>query len=228
MISVIVPTYCEQACLPGCLAALMPQAHRVGAEVLVVDGGSDDGTQSTARATEDVRLLTATRGRASQLNVGARAARGSLLVFLSADTLLPAGALERLAAIDREGQVRAGGFRQRFNTSRRFLRGISRLHNLRARLTGVFYGDQAPFLRRELFEELGGFREGVDLEDVEFGTRLRRRVRPRQLELTVTTSSRRFDRHGDLRATLDAAALLLGWVVLRRVGRSRIFFTPVR
>jgi rSAM/selenodomain-associated transferase 2 len=228
LVSVIIPTYRECSRLPLCLAALLPPAQRLGIEVLVVDGGSDDGTREWAASRAGIRLLEARRGRASQMNAGARAARGSLFLFLPADTLLPDTALPRLAVIDRRGTPPAGGFRQRFDGERRFLRMVSLLHNARARLTGVFYGDQAPFVRRELFFALGGYREEIDMEDVDFGSRLRRHARTTMLDLGVVTSSRRFDAAGDLRATATAAGLLLGRAVLRRVPRSRTFFSTIR
>jgi hypothetical protein len=108
------------------------------------------------------------------------------------------------------------------------LRAVSWLHNLRARCTGVCYGDQVPFVRRDLFFSVGGFREDVDMEDVDLGARLRRRVRPVLLDLEVVTSSRRFDQAGDLRATAVAAGLLFSRALARRVPRSKTFFDPVR
>jgi rSAM/selenodomain-associated transferase 2 len=228
VITVIVPVYLEREQLPGCLDCVVPQAAEVGAEVIVVDGGSDDGTVDIASRRRGARLIHAARGRGIQMNAGARAARGSLLVFLPADTRLPEGALRRLDRIDRGGAPRAGGFRQRFDSPRRFLRAISRLHNLRARVTGVCYGDQVPFVRRELFEELEGFREDLPMEDVEFGARLTRRVRPHLLELYASTSARRFDHGGDLRGTVIAALLLLVRGLTGRVFASRTFFEPIR
>jgi rSAM/selenodomain-associated transferase 2 len=228
MVSVIVPVYRERRRLPACLDRLLPQAGNVGAEVLVVDGGSDDGTADVARRYPGVRLLVAPRGRGSQMNAGARVARGSLLWFLAADTLPPHEALAALDRADRRGEPAAGGFRQRFDVERPLLRGVSALHNLRAALTGVCYGDQAPFVRRELFLRIGGFREDMDLEDVEFGSRLRRRTRPRLLDFRVTTSARRFEREGAWRTTAEGARILLHWAVLRRAPRSSIFFEPTR
>lgn len=228
MISIVIPVLDEARRLPSCLDALLPQAREAGAEVIVVDGGSRDGSVDLVRRREGVRVLTAPRGRGSQMNAGARAARGSLLVFLPADTLLPPEALGVLGAIDRDGWPEAGGFRQRFDSGRWFLRSVSSMTNLRARLSGIFYGDQVPFVRRELFQALGGYREDIHMEDLEFGWRLRGRVRPRQLPLTVTTSSRRFDRSGDLWTAADAARLLLVWLLFRRVVYSKRFFTPVR
>lgn len=228
MLSVIIPAYQERRALPRSLGTLVPPAREVGAEVILVDGGSDDGTQEVARRFPEVTLLEAPRGRGIQMNRGAARAVGSLLVFVPADTILPPDALSCLARIDRDGRPPAGGFHHSFDRNRPILRLVSALHNLRASLTGVFYGDQVPFVRRDLFIELGGYREDVDMEDTEFGTRLRRRVEPKMLEPRVVTSSRRFDRFGDLRATVEAARLLFGWVVRRRARPSRTFFTPVR
>jgi len=228
LISVIIPTLNEEGRLPACLDAVSPQARQTGAEVLVVDGGSTDRTRRVAVDRRGVRWVDAARGRGRQMNAGARAARGSTLLFVPADTLLPSGALAALAKLDDAEEPAAGGYRQRFDTDRLALRLVSALHNLRARWTGVFYGDQAPFVRTALFRELGGYREEIDMEDVEFGARIRKRARWRQIPLTVTTSARRFDRSGDLRATATAAVLLASWVFLRRVPRSRTFFDPVR
>lgn len=228
MLSVIIPVFREQRRLPRTLAGLVPAARAIGAELIVVDGGSPDGTREIVRRFPDVALLDAPRGRGVQMNRGALRARGSLLVFLPADTTLPPPALLQLARIDRAGVPSAGGFRLRFDRDRRFLRAVAALSNLRATLTGVIYGDQVPFVRRELFLALGGYREDLDMEDVEFGTRLRRRARPRLQRIAVTTSARRFDRFGDLRATAEAARLLFCRSALRHVPRSRTFFTPVR
>lgn len=228
MISVVVPVWNEVRLLPGFLDRMRPRVRRVGGELIIVDGGSDDGTADLEADCPDTIWLRGERGRGRQMNLGARAARGTLLVFLPADTRPAEGALRHLERIDRRGSPAAGGFHQRFDRDRPLLRVVSRLHNLRARLTGVFYGDQLPFVRRELFERLCGFREDLDMEDVEFATRLRRRVRARMQPFEVVTSSRRFDEAGDVRAVIDAARLLAGWTFARRVGRSRTFFDPVR
>lgn len=227
MISVVIPALDEEKRLPSCLAALLPQAAAHSAEVIVVDGGSRDGTREIARR-EPVRMIESDPGRGIQMNRGALESSGSLLVFLPADTLLPDGAIRRLAEIDRSGKPVAGGFRHRFDRRRPVLRAVSALHNLRARITGVIYGDQVPFLSRRLFFGAGGFREDIDMEDVEFGARVRRLIRPRLVDMTVTTAARRFDRFGDLRATANAAGVLACWTFFRRIPRSRTFFTPVR
>jgi rSAM/selenodomain-associated transferase 2 len=228
MVSVVIPVLDEEARLPACLDRVLPQAARIGAEVLVVDGGSRDGSVDLVRERPGARLLRGERGRGRQMNLGAREARGSLLVFLPADTLLPEGALQRLSEADRVGSPVAGGFRLRFDRRRLLLRWVAALSDLRARWTGVFYGDQVPFVRREVFLSLGGFREDLQVEDLEFATRLRRVVRPRLLPLTVTTSARRFDRSGDVRTTADSVRMLLSWLLFRRVPRVNRFSAPVR
>ena len=162
------------------------------------------------------------------MNRGAAEASGSLVVFLPADSVLEPGALRALRAAQRAGHPLAGGLRQRFDRRSALLSVVSGLHNMRAACTGVMYGDQVPFLPRRLFLELGGFREDVDMEDVEFGERLRRRTRPLLLRAHATTSARRFERAGALRATGEAAWILGCRTFLRRVPRSRTFFTPVR
>ena len=228
MVSVIIPTLNEEKLLPRCLDALLPPARESGAEVLVVDGGSSDDTRKLARDRSGLRLLDCAPGRGRQMNAGAREAAGTLLVFLPADTVLPPAALPSLCAIDAAGTPRAGGFRQRFDRPHPMLRAISFLHNLRATVTGVVYGDQVPFVRTSLFTEAGGYREDMHLEDVEFGSRLKGRTRSRLLDLTAVTSARRFEHAGAFRATLTAALILASWTFRRKVPSSDTFFSPVR
>jgi len=222
MVSVIVPVLQEGAPLLGFLDHLLARAREADAEIVVVDGGSTDGSAQAVLAA-GLRLVRSKAGRGRQMNLGASMSGGSLLAFVPADCRLPEGALRTLDAIDRAGEPVAGGFHVHFDAPRPLLALVAAMHNLRARVTGVFYLDQVPFVRRGLFQALGGFREGA-MEDVEFGTRLRSRVRARAIDARVMTSSRRFDRHGDLRTIAEAARLLLVWTALRRIGRSRIFF----
>ena len=229
-ISVVIPCFREEKRLPGCLDAIVGPAAERGAEVLVVDGGSEDATVARAESYRGrgVSVLQAPRGRGSQMNAGAREARGRYLVFLPADTLLPAEAWPLLDGLECPDAPLAGGFRHRFDRDRVGLRMISRLHDLRARLSGVYYGDQVPFVRRDLFLALGGYDPASDMEDALFGSRLRRFVTLRTLPAHVTTSARRFDRFGDLRATAAAAMILGSRTFLRRVPASQIFFDVVR
>ena len=206
MISVIVPVLDEAAALPAALDALLAQPGDF--EVIVVDGGSGDATCDIARARAGVRLLQAPRGRAAQMNAGAAAARGELLLFLHADTRLPAGAIAALDAAQRRDGWQAGAFRHRFAPQDWRLALVSWGNNLRCRRSRVYFGDQAIFVRRELFERLGGFPVVPMLEDVIFCERLRGVTRAVLLSEAVTTDARRFLHHGVWRSTARALLIL--------------------
>jgi len=194
-ISVVVPALNEARGIVGCLEALAPlRAH--GHEVVVVDGGSDDGTVELARPLAD-RVLTAPRGRALQMNAGARAASGDALLFLHADVHLPEGAngMVREALATR----RWGRFDVALDSPRALLALVGAMMNLRSRLTGIATGDQALFVRRDVFESAGGYAEIPLMEDVELSARLRRLGRPACLRARVLVSARRWEARGALR-----------------------------
>ncbi len=195
-ISVIVPMLDEAA---GIQATLQPlQAWRAaGHEVLVVDGGSRDASVERAAPLADA-VLHAGRGRARQMNHGAAAARGEVLLFLHADTRLPADALCALQPALAAG-AGWGRFDVRLSARRPLFRLLGALINLRSRLTGIATGDQAIFVRRAWFEDLGGYPEIPLMEDVALSRSLKRRARPACLRTRVTTSSRRWEEHGPWR-----------------------------
>ena len=227
LVSVVIPTLDEERALPATLRSVLDQP--VALEAIVADGASSDGTR---RVVEDevardgrLRLLRSPRrGRAAQMNAGAAIAGGEWLLFLHADTLLPDAALTRIAKLPPE--VRAGCFAQRFSGDNRLLRLLSWLHNRRFQVTRVIYGDQALFVRRELFDALGGFPERP-MEDIAFGLALRRTTTPRMLPMSVVTDARKFDRLGHWRA-LGRAILLLVRFRLGADVAGDPFFTPVR
>ena len=222
MISIVIPVLDEEKALPATLASVL--AQRGAFEVVVVDGGSRDATCSTARASPGVRLIAASRGRGVQMNAGARSARGEWLLFLHGDTVLPAGALEAIAALPLP--VVAGCFRQSFNHPHPLLSIISRLHNWRCARTRIMYGDQAMFVRRTVFERLGGFPE-ADLEDVKLSERLREYAAPVLLPETVVTDARKFLAHGILRSFIRIVLILLCHQ-FRLPLAGRRFLEPVR
>ncbi len=206
MLSVVVPAYNEARALPRTLAALL--AEPGAREVIVVDGGSDDGTFELAASFPGVRVTGAERGRASQMNAGAHDARGEWLLFLHADTCLPEGALGRLEAFLARAGCGGGAFRHRFRQRHWLLALVSAGNNLRCRLSRVYLGDQAIFVRAEAFRRLGGFPEVPVLEDVIFSERLRRAEKTVLLPEAAVTDARRFLEQGIVRTTARGIAIL--------------------
>jgi rSAM/selenodomain-associated transferase 2 len=225
VISIIIPTLNEEKALPATLRGVRDQEGNY--EIIVADGGSQDQTQALVLADAGLRLLTAPKGRASQMNAGAAAARGEWLLFLHADTLLPDGALRRLQAFEGDLSIQAGGFLHRFSGDDWRLRLISWLDNVRCRRTRIMYGDQALFVRRGLFQQLGGFPDQPILEDVAFCERLVRVVRPVLLSPPVRTDSRKFVTMGVWRS-LARVILILLHVALRLPVVPRVFFQDIR
>ena len=174
-----------------------------------------------------IQLLSAPKGRASQMNAGARAAKGDWLLFLHADTLLPSGALVKLHALETEGGFRAGGFRHHFSGNDWRLRLISHLDNWRCRRTRIVYGDQAPFVRRDLFEKLGGFPPQPILEDVLFCEKLLQETRPVLLDEHVVTDARKFLKMGVWRS-LARVFLIILCFELKLPIPARVFFSDIR
>lgn len=196
-LSVVIPALNEAAGIETVLLPLQPW-RKVGHEVMVVDGGSADDTRERAEPLAD-RVLVAPRGRASQMNVGATVSGEDVLCFLHADTVVPvAGAALILRALGRQRRD-WGRFDVRLSGSHRVLRVVERLMNLRSRLTGMATGDQAMFVRRALFEEVGGFPDIALMEDIALSQRLKRHGRPACIRVPVTTSSRRWEAQGVIR-----------------------------
>lgn len=198
-LSVVVPVWMEAASIVSTLEALQP-LRQAGHEVIVVDAGSTDGTADRARGLCD-RVLQSDKGRAVQMNAGAMQARGNVLLFLHADTRLPPQALPALEAFYRSDR-QWGRFDVRLSGRRPLFRVIALLMNWRSRLTGVCTGDQGLFVRRTVFESLGGFRPIPLMEDVEFSTRLKHLSRPCCIGYPVVTDSRRWEQRGAWRTIL--------------------------
>ncbi|MGH8398104.1 MAG: TIGR04283 family arsenosugar biosynthesis glycosyltransferase [Gammaproteobacteria bacterium] len=198
-LSIIIPTLNESAVITDALAALQP-FRSAGHEVIVVDGGSDDGTPDLAKAMSD-RAITTTRGRAVQMNAGAELARGDTLLFLHADTRLPGDSADRVVSATANA-AEWGWFDVRLSGTRFLFRMIERTMNWRARLTRIATGDQAIFVRRELFMILGGYPPLPLMEDIAMCKQLRKRAPAQCIRTPVTTSSRRWEQHGVLRTML--------------------------
>ena len=196
-LSIIIPTLNEAETIGAALAALAP-LRKAGAEIIVVDGGSADGTQAKAARFAD-RVETEPRGRAVQMNAGARMARGDVLLFLHADTRLPGAADSLIEDALTDASRPWGRFDVRIHPPRPLLRMVAWSMNLRSRLTGIATGDQAIFVRREVFERVGGYPEIALMEDVALSRVLKRIGAPACLRARVTTSGRRWERQGTVR-----------------------------
>ena len=205
-------------------------------EVLLVDGGSADRTcaivagvalSPQASALSTVRLLTAPKGRASQMNAGAKQANGEWLLFLHADTVLPHRAIQRLNELEADHDVQAGGFMHQFSGDDWRLKFISFLDNFRCTRSRIIYGDQALFVRRTLFEKLGGFPDQPILEDVAFCERLIKVTNPLLLSPPVVTDARKFLTMGIWRSFLRVLMIILH-VEYRLPILPRAFFQDIR
>lgn len=211
-IAVIVPTLNEEAFLETFLWDLLGREGDF--RITLADGGSSDGTLEIARRFPQVRRLRAEVGRGRQMNAGAREATGDVLLFLHADTLLPPDAFRLIGEALADREVVGGCFRLAFDREDPWLRTYSFFSRINHPL--FTYGDQGLFVRREVFERIGGFREMPILEDVEIQERLRRAGRFVKLRQPVVTSARRFLRYGPVRQQ----ALNVGIVLLYNLGVS--------
>ena len=199
-ISIVIPALNEAAQIAATLAPLQTLRAQ-GHEILVVDGGSSDDTAQRALLLCD-RILNAPRGRARQMNAGAQAARGDVLWFLHADTLASASAMDALLAALRRPQPAWGRFDVRLSGTHPLLRLVEGLMNLRSRWTGIATGDQGIFVRRHLFETVGGFPDIPLMEDIALSRRLKQEAAPICLRERLVTSSRRWEQRGVARTVL--------------------------
>ena len=203
MISVIIPTLNESSTIARTLTHTVALGFD---EIIVSDGGSTDPTipmiQACCARIPAVRLVTAPAGRARQLNEGVKACRGAALLFLHADTELPPTARTAIESALENTRCVGGRFDVRFDPPSRWGDVISWFMNRRSRLTGIATGDQAIFVHREIFEQMGGFPDIPLMEDIEFSRRLKRRGPTAALTDRVTTSFRRWEKNGPLRTIL--------------------------
>ena len=198
LISVIIPTYNEPETIRDTVESLRAWSDIL--EVIVVDGGSSDGTVHLVEP--PARLIQAPRGRASQMNEGARLASAEILLFLHSDTRLPGNFLRQLEHVLSDSGVVGGAFKVRIDHPGLFFYLASLGSNLRAAATGIYFGDQAIFVRRDVFHKINGFPLIELMEDWEFSLSMRRVGKTLLLPGPVTTSARRWLIHGKWRTAL--------------------------
>jgi rSAM/selenodomain-associated transferase 2 len=225
-LSIVMPVLNEAASLAETLQALAPYRAR-GVEVVVVDGGSRDATVAQATPLAD-RVISGARGRGVQMNAGAVCARGKVLLFLHADTRLPADAdrmvLTSLAWSKREW----GRFDVKISGRSALLPFIATLMNLRSRLTGIATGDQAIFVKRKAFEDVGGFPNSAIMEDIVLSKRLRRRGRPICIGFKAITSGRRWDQNGVVLTMITMWGLRLAYYLGAKPALLARFYRDAR
>ncbi len=191
-VSIIVPTFNEADNIVATLRPLQTLRQQ-GYEIIIADGGSNDGTIELARPLAD-RVINAGKGRARQMNSGAQQAHGDALLFLHADTLLPDNAIELIQA---NLQTKPWGrFDVQLSGKQPLLKIIALMMNWRSRLSGIASGDQAIFIKRTLFESIGGYADIPLMEDIDISKRLKQHSHPACIKTKLTTSSRRWEQNG--------------------------------
>ncbi len=199
-ISLVIPVLNEAPGIVQSLSALQ-SLRAAGHELIVVDGGSTDDSLALSRSYSD-RVIRGPRGRSRQMNAGASIASGDIFLFLHADTFLPAGADRLIIEGLKRHRKSWGRFDVRLSGKHLLLRVVGYLMNMRSRVTGTATGDQAIFVRRELFEKVGGCPDIDLMEDIALRRMLKRREPPLCLWQRVLTSSRRWERNGLFRTIL--------------------------
>ncbi|MCK5194437.1 MAG: TIGR04283 family arsenosugar biosynthesis glycosyltransferase [Desulfobulbaceae bacterium] len=208
MISVIIPTLNEEKVLDTTLKHL----KEAEVEVIVSDGGSTDQTLLIARS-RGLHVISSPAGRSLQLNRGAKASNGDILLFLHADTLLPAGFTDHVIKTLETPGVAAGAFRLSVDDNRTIFRIIEAGANLRSSLLQMPYGDQALFMKRKIFRKVGGFPSVPIMEDFSLVCTLRKQGRIQTLPEHVITSARRWISQGPIRTTLKNQCMVAGYLL---------------
>lgn len=223
MVSVVIPVLNEAERLP----MLLDELQGIGTkEVIVVDGGSEDGSADLAEGR--AKVVRSGPGRARQMNAGAAVATGDVLLFLHADTFLPEGALELIDKGMADPSVVGGRFRIELDNPLFIYRMIGRMINLREAIFGGFTGDQAIFVKRDVFEALGGYRDLPLMEDLDLARRLKRAGKTVRLRAKVVTSARRWEKEGIAKTIVLMWFLRLAYLFGIDVRRLARLYADVR
>ena len=223
MISVIIPTLNEEACIEKCIESI--RSAEMGCEIIVTDGGSKDRTREIAESYPEVRLIQSEAGRGNQMNSGASHAQGDLLLFLHADTVLEEGWYDDIAAALRNGEIVGGAFTFAIDRPQRKYRIVESWVSMRCRIFKLPYGDQAIFIRRSAFEKLSGYKNMPLMEDVDFVKRMKRLGRIAILQKKAVTSGRRWVSKGLIRtAAINQMTMLLYHIGVSPHRLARLYY----
>jgi rSAM/selenodomain-associated transferase 2 len=223
-LSIIIPTLNEEKRIERTLRMLKERV--ADAEIVVVDGESTDET--VALASKYVRVIDAKRGRGGQLNAGARATDGDILLFLHADTLPDAGGIEELLAVMQDHHIVGGAFRMRFDDPRPLYKRIGSQVTRRSLRTRSYTGDQAIFTRRSLFDQLGGYKDWPFMEEVEYSARMSQSGPVSLLASKVETSARRHRQWGVLKTQLTVMLIRVLYLCKVHPAKYEWLWPPVR
>lgn len=207
MVSVIIPILNEEKNIPILMKNLLSQ--NADYEIIFVDGGSTDESLSICSSYSMVKVISSEKGRACQMNKGAAAAYGNILLFLHADTLLPDKGIEAIEKVMRDQSICGGSFYLKFDNDSiilKFFSSFTKINNIY-----FTYGDQGLFMRRDIFIEMRGYKIMPIFEDLEIQKRLRKKGKFFKLPMAVSTSARRFLHHGKLKQQLLNMALLFAY-----------------
>jgi rSAM/selenodomain-associated transferase 2 len=222
-LSIIIPTLNEERSLIGTLAPLLSLAH----EIIVVDGGSKDGTVEVAGKYASV-VLDSNRGRGIQQHTGACHAKGDLLLFLHADTWLPEGFEMMIEKTLSDPKTVFGAFHLGHHPSTKFLNLVALMANLRSLILKMPYGDQGLFMRRSDYFRVGGFKDLPLMEDVDMVRRLNKIGKFKLLRAKVRTSARRYDRNGIAYTTVRNWSLIIRYLLGQSPERLHRFYSDAR
>ncbi len=224
MISIIVPVLNEEQIIKDFLKQLSLLSGNF--EVIVVDGGSTD--QTVQAVSSFAKVICTNTGRANQMNQGAKVAKGDIFLFLHADTFLPSRAIEAIEKALSNQNIIGGRFKIFLDNKRLIYKIIALGINFRDRITSGFTGDQAIFVRKKVFEEMGGFKDFPIMEDLDFARRLKRFGKVVRIPLKVTSSARRWEKKGVLKTIILMWFIRLSYLLGIPPEKLKRFYDEVR